>query len=358
MKTSAFPELGFYLLPGHTQRPRDVITEVVAGEALGFGSAWLSERLDVKEAGTLIGAASAVTERIVLGTAATNVNTRHPMVTAAMATTASRLSGGRFALGVARGVGIRSAMWNVPEVTNAHLRDFAEIMRQLFRGERVSYDGPLGSFPYLHLADYLHEDIPLLFAGFGEKSLEAAGAVFDGVVLHTFLGEEAVGRCVAAVRRGAERAGRDPSKVKVWSVVAVACDPNEESVLRKLVARLATYMQAPGYGDLLVSVNRWDAAKLDAFRNDDLVCEIRGGIDGTATLEQLRDIAKLVPDEWMHAAVGDAGTCARHIARELTLGVDGVILHASTATELAPVIAAYADVRDGARFAGRTNRPA
>ena len=66
-------------MPGHSQTPRDLIKEAQDAEALGFGSVWLSERFDVKEAGVCIGAAAAVTESIYLGTAATNINTRHIM---------------------------------------------------------------------------------------------------------------------------------------------------------------------------------------------------------------------------------------------------------------------------------------
>ena len=47
--TSKFPELGFYTLAGHTKTPADLLTEVADAEALGLGSAWISERFDVKE---------------------------------------------------------------------------------------------------------------------------------------------------------------------------------------------------------------------------------------------------------------------------------------------------------------------
>ena len=53
---------------------------------------------------TLSGAVGAVSTDLQIATAATNHNTRHPMVTAAWATTLHRLSGGRFALGFGRGV--------------------------------------------------------------------------------------------------------------------------------------------------------------------------------------------------------------------------------------------------------------
>ena len=51
--TSKFPELGFYTLAGHTKTPADLLTEVADAEALGLGSAWISERFDVKEIGAL-----------------------------------------------------------------------------------------------------------------------------------------------------------------------------------------------------------------------------------------------------------------------------------------------------------------
>ena len=53
-----FPELGIYLLPGHTEAPAELLDQVRAAEALGLGSAWISERYDVKEAASLSGAAA------------------------------------------------------------------------------------------------------------------------------------------------------------------------------------------------------------------------------------------------------------------------------------------------------------
>jgi 5,10-methylenetetrahydromethanopterin reductase len=359
VSNSAFPELGCYCLPGHTKSPSDLIGEVRDAERLGIGSAWISERFDVKEAGVCLGAAAAVTDRIHLGTGATNVNTRHPVLTATMAVSLSRLSGGRFALGVGRGVGIRSTMYGIGNVTNAHLADFFDLMKRLWRGERVGgYAGPLGEMPYVYLADWLDEDIPILFCGFGAKSLEFAGSVFDGVILHTFLSDDALATAVKLVRRGAERAGRDPAKVKVWSVLATVHEPSEETRLRCLVARMATYLQAPIYGDLLVAANGWETRTLDAFRADPLVAGMGGAIDSVATLDELGQIEDLIPREWLPAATGNAERCAARIVDQFRAGADGVILHASRPNELAPVLDAYRSVRDAERFAHRTDRPA
>jgi 5,10-methylenetetrahydromethanopterin reductase len=354
-----FPELGCYCLPGHTKSPVDLLAEVRTAEQLGLGSAWISERFDVKEAGVCIGAAGAVTERIFLGTAATNINTRHPALTATLGATAARLTGGRFALGVARGVGIRSKMFGIGDVDQTKLRDFFLLMKRLWKGERVGdYAGPLGELPYVYLGDWIDEDIPILYCGFGPKSLEFAGGVFDGVILHTFMSNEAVAGAVALVQRGAEKAGRDPLAVKVWSVLATLHAPSDEQRLRGLVARMATYLQAPGYGELLVAANGWDAGVLHRFREDALVAEMRGGIDTVATLEQLAHIEALIPEEWIPAAVGTGEACRERIVEQFRAGAYGVILHASHPRELAPILDAYARARDVARFAGRRARPA
>jgi 5,10-methylenetetrahydromethanopterin reductase len=353
-----FPELGIYLLPGHSERPADLLGEVREAEALGLGSAWISERFDVKEVGALSGAAAAVTREIWIGTGVTNVDTRHPLVMASLGTTMWRLSGGRFALGVGRGVAVRAAMMGLPPVKNAQLREFVALMRKLWAGERVmGHDSSLGKFPYLHQATWMKEPIPLLFTAFGPKSLEFAGGVFDGVILHTFMSDEAVRRSVGLVRRGAEQAGRDPASVKVWSVLAVACNASEERRLKLLTARMATYLQAPQYGELLFGINGWDPQGLADFRANPAVRAIPGAIDAIATTDQLRAIRAAIPDTWLPAADGTPEQCARRIADQFAAGADGVILHASLPHESAPAIEAYGKIRDAARFAGRSGRP-
>jgi len=354
---SEFPELGFYTLPGHTDSPADMLDEVRQAEALGLGSAWISERFDVKEVAALAGAAGAVTEKLFIGSGATNINSRHPMLTASMATTLHRLTHGRFALGVARGVGIRYDLMGMEKMTNAHLAEFVDLMRKLWQGERVSHSGKLGNFPYLHMSNWMNEDIPLMFVGFGPKSLQFAGSLFDGVILHTFLSDDALSRAVNHVRQGAEDAGRDPDSVKVWSVLATACDVDEKTYLKYIVARMATYLQAPHYGELLVDINGWDRKDLEDFRADSIVSAMPGGIDSVATIEQLQHIRTLLPDHWLPAAVGSADDCAQRFNDQFKAGADGIVIHASKPDEFAPVLDAYRTIRDNKRFAQRSNRP-
>jgi probable F420-dependent oxidoreductase len=344
-------ELGFYTLAGHSNSPRDLVDEVRVAETIGLGSAFVSERFNLKDAAVLSGAAGAVSTTLGIATAATNHNTRHPLVTATLATTMHRMTDGRFALGLGRGFDALFDVMGLPHVTMAQLDDFAGIMRRLWRGEMViGHDGPAGKFAFLCQDTAFAEDIPIMLVALGEKTLEFAGRVADGVVLHTFFTDETLARSVAAVRRGAEQAGRDPAGVRVWSVLATVGDHiDEELRMRKLVGRFATYLQ--GYGDLLVSVNGWDPGVLARFRADDLVSGFPGAFDAVADVGQLAHLATLIPSEWLAAsATGSAAQCAAKVIDQFDAGADGVILHGATPSELEPIVAAYRDIRPKGRF--------
>ena len=306
--TKTLDELGYYLLAGAGgEGPATLMDEARRGEELGFGTAFISERWNVKEASSLVGAACAVTSRMQIATAATNHNTRHPLITGSWATTMHRLSGGRFTLGVGRGIAAIYGAFGIPAVTTAQMEDWAQVMRRLWHGEVIfNHDGPMGKYPILFLDPDFNEDIRLALVAFGPNTLALGGRVFDDVILHTYFTPETLQRCVTTVKSAAEKAGRDPDSVRVWSCFATVGDHLPEQLrLKKTVARLATYLQ--GYGDLLVQTNNWDPAVLQRFRADSVVTSIAGGIDHKATPEQIEHIATLIPDEWLEpSATGSA----------------------------------------------------
>ncbi len=344
-------ELGFYTLAGAPRSPADLLEEVRDGEALGLGAAFVSERYNIKEAATLSGAVAAVSSTLGLATAATNHNTRHPLVTASFATTMHRLSDGRFTLGLGRGIGPLFDAYGIPRITTAQVEDFVGVLRRLFRGEvLLGHDGPIGRYPVLHLDAAFDEDIPIGFTAFGPNSLALCGRVMDMVVLHTFFTDETVRRAVETVRRAAEEADRDPGTVRIWSCYATVHDGLPEDLrLKKTVGRLATYLQ--GYGDLLVATNHWDPAPLERFRADEVVRSFPGALDAKADTATLEHVAELIPEEWLEpAATGTPTRCAERVLRQFDLGVDGVIMHGATPAELSPVVEAYRRIRPAGRF--------
>ena len=73
---SQMNELGFFTLAGAPESPRELVAEVRQAEGMGFGSVFVSERLNIKEAATLSGAVGVISERMGVATAATNHHTQ------------------------------------------------------------------------------------------------------------------------------------------------------------------------------------------------------------------------------------------------------------------------------------------
>ncbi|MFM2046146.1 MAG: hypothetical protein RL383_223 [Actinomycetota bacterium] len=320
-----------------------MLDELAHAERLGLGTAFISERFNIKEAGALTGAACAATSSLGIVTAATNHTTRHPVVTASWASTLHLISGGRFSLGIGRGIEAMFRAFGMPMATTDSMESFALLMRRLWNGETVlNHSDVTGTYPVLRLDPDFRLDIPLSITAFGPRTLELGGRVFDNVILHTFFTDETTARAVATVKGAAERAGRDPSTVKVWSCFATIGDHLPADVrLKKTVGRLATYLQA--YGDLMVSTNNWDPEVLRRFREDTFVRGFAGALDAKATTAELEHVAGLIPDEWLApSANGSAAQCAAAVRNQLALGCDGVIMHGASPTELEPIIGAYA----------------
>jgi alkanesulfonate monooxygenase SsuD/methylene tetrahydromethanopterin reductase-like flavin-dependent oxidoreductase (luciferase family) len=180
-------ELGFYTLAGHSATPRDLIREVRDAERIGLGAAFVSERFNTKDAATLCGAVAATSETLGIATAATNHNTRHPIVTATFAMTMHTMTGGRFSLGLGRGFDMLFGIMGLPPITMAQMTDAIDLQRRLWHGELImGHDGPAGAYPMLCLDPSFDADIPVTVTAIGERTLEWAGGVADSVVLHTF----------------------------------------------------------------------------------------------------------------------------------------------------------------------------
>jgi len=339
---TVFGRLGTYLLPGRVVDPTRGPSDALDAETLGLGAVWLSDRWDQKEAGAMLGAIAQATSKIRIATGITHPSTRHPLVLAGMAATLQALSGGRFILGLGRSVPmIWRAMGIRPPTTQA-LADLANVLRRLWAGETVSYHGPLGDFPNLRVA-HRYEDAPpaLVLAAMGPKTLAMTGEAYDGVLLHPFLTTEAVARSVKTVRDSAKRAGRDPASVRVYAVVVAApsLPPEHESAI--VGGRAITYLQAPGFGELLVGVNGWDVTVLGKLRSHPLLASLGKGLaDHAFTLEQLGEVAKVLPEAWIRegAAVGNPKRCAERVREYLDAGADEIVLHGNVPSALNELI--------------------
>lgn len=337
-------DLGVYVLPGRVRDPAAALREARDAERAGFGTVWVSERLDLKDAGVVCGAVVATTTRTRVATGVVHQGTRHPLTLASMAATAHTLSGGRFVLGLGRGMGALAPSLGLPAPTLAGLEHLVSVLRRLWAGERITEEGPAGSFRGMRFSDLPPGGAPPVVLGtIGPRGLELAGRVFDGVLLHPFLTVDAVAASVAAVRGAAERAGRDPASVRVVTTLVAAPDLPPERADLAVRARAVSYFQVHGLGELLVGRNGWDPGLLERLRAHPSLAG--GGIADTAfTRDRLVASAEVLPDAWFTdgAAVGTSAQCAARGAQYRAAGADEVLVHGASPAEAAGMAAVWA----------------
>jgi 5,10-methylenetetrahydromethanopterin reductase len=150
--------------------PAQGILDGVEAERIGFRRVFLSERWNLKEAGVILGAIAARTQRIDIASGVITTPARHPLHMAGMAATFQAAFGPRLVLGLGRGNPgwLRGAGMDM--VGYRGLEDYVGVLRQLWRGQTVSYSGPLGDFPHLELED-VHADFaapPVWFGTLGQ----------------------------------------------------------------------------------------------------------------------------------------------------------------------------------------------
>ncbi len=294
-----------------------------------------------------------------LATAATNHNTRHPMVTASYATTMHLLTEGRFTLGLGRGIApLFDAVRHPPDHHRADggLRraDAPAVEgRGDLRPRRAG--GSLPAAPSRRSVRLRHPDradrvrAELARAWRAERSTPScctpSSPTTPCAVRST------------SVRRSAEAAGRDPATVRIWSCYATIVDgfpePDSAEEDRRTTRHLPTGLRRPDGRRRTTGTRPCSSASGPTRWSR----RLPGAADAKATPEQLEHIATLIPDEWLEpAATGSPQRCAERVLRQFELGVDGVIMHGASPAELAPVVDAYAD--DPARAAASIRSPA
>lgn len=361
-----FPELGFYALPGHAVNPQQIFEDVPIGDSLGFGSVWLSERLSNKELGVLSGISLAKTPNMaVIAGLIANLPARNPLLTAAYASTMMLMSDNRFALGVGRGFNSLADSIGIPHMNFRLFADYFDILRRLWRGEAVTYNGPAGTLTNAKLGLELEVIPPIIMAAMGPKTLYWAGQHADGVVLQPLWSTMGVASSVEIVRRGASDAGRDPNSVRIWPIVVTASDVGENKQLEYIVRRMGTYAVLPHILEAACAANQWSLEEVLPVREAIMagMNQTKGGNMGdegvTREYDELRRQRDLWPEKWLYEgnALGTAEHCAARLRDYFAAGADGIVLHGSRPQDLASLLQLWPNHREAERFAGRSVNP-
>jgi alkanesulfonate monooxygenase SsuD/methylene tetrahydromethanopterin reductase-like flavin-dependent oxidoreductase (luciferase family) len=215
--------------------PRDLLAWARRAEALGYDAVFVPESYNDSLA--YAQAVAHATDRLRVGTAITNVYLRHPTLLAQQAAAVQEFSGGRLVLGL--GVGHRA----VNEPLGIDMGDPLARMREVVGVLRSAWvKGPHQPRPV--------ERPPLVLAALRAPMIELAGEIADGAIFNLFPLAR-YPRALAALRRGAARAGRDPSTLAVWHFTTCWVSDDRAAALGEAKRMLARYANLPFYGRML-----------------------------------------------------------------------------------------------------------
>ena len=181
------------------------------------------------------------TQRIMLGTAITNIYLRHPNLLANEVAALHEFTGGRFILGL--GTGHRPSN-SALGIEMGGISDPMKKMRETVASLRRMFDGRTNP--------KITGRQPIFLAGVSRPMVRLAGEIADGVIFN-FFPPARVRAALGELQEGAHKAGRDVKDI-VPTLFATAFISNDvEASRRPARTLLSRYGAMPYYGNMLAA---------------------------------------------------------------------------------------------------------
>jgi coenzyme F420-dependent glucose-6-phosphate dehydrogenase len=225
--------------------PRELLSYGVLAEECGFDSVFVSDHLQPwrHEGGhapfamTWLAALGARTERVTIGTSVLTPTFRyHPAIVAQAFATLGCLFPGRVVLGMGSGESMNEVplglVWPDGKERFARFREAVRLIRALWAGERVTFEGDFYRTDKATIYDRPDEPVPLWLAASGPAATRFAGRAGDGYI--TTSGKDPAlytDTLLPAVTEGAEKAGRQVADLEMMIEVKVSFDHDRDAAM-------------------------------------------------------------------------------------------------------------------------------
>jgi G6PDH family F420-dependent oxidoreductase len=222
--------------------PRELVGYARRAEEVGFDCEvmsdhyfpWLSAQGHAPYAWSVLGAVAQVTSRVELMTYVTCPILRyHPAVVAQKAATMGLLSEGRFTLGLGAGENLNEHVvgqgWPSVDARHDMLVEAVEIIRELFAGGMVTYDGEHFRVDSARLWDRPDEPVRIGAAVSGDQSVSKLAPLCDDLIA-----VEPNAEFLASWNavEGAPKVGRD-GPGRAIGQIPICWDPDEDTAVKR-----------------------------------------------------------------------------------------------------------------------------
>jgi 5,10-methylenetetrahydromethanopterin reductase len=312
--------VALYLQDAHDLR--DGLNYARYAEQHGFEAVWQAESRLVRDAIVPMAAYAAVTDRIKVGSGVINNWTRNIGLLAATFLTLDDLAPDRIICGI-------GAWWD-PLAKNVGIdrrkpltamRETIIVLRRLLNMERVTFHGEFHHVDGIEL-DVVHgrrtpRHVPIMIGATGDKMMELAGEIADGVVLNYCVPPEYNDNALEFLAKGAKQAGRKPEDIDKPQLVVCSVDNDREKAIDSTRGLLTQYLAQQPH-----------IAKASGV-SQDVVAQIQSILGWPATKEQINQAKHLVPEELIHriTASGTPEEARSKVAEYRKHGCDCPILY-------------------------------
>ncbi|MCW2538342.1 MAG: zwf [Frankiales bacterium] len=226
--------------------PRLLLDYAVQAETLGLDSVAISDHFQPWQhdgghapfSMAWLAAVGERTSRIQLGTSVLTPTFRYnPAIVAQAFGTLACLYPGRVMLGIGTGealneVAVARLEWPDFKERFARLRESVDLMRALWSGERVTFDGQYYQTTDATVYDRPDEPVPIYVAGGGPMVARYAGRAGDGFICTSGKGHELYAdKLLPAVAEGLEKAGRASDSIDRMIEIKLSYDNDAEQAL-------------------------------------------------------------------------------------------------------------------------------
>ena len=225
--------------------PAELLELVALAERVGLDSAFISDHLQpwrhegghAPNAVAWLGMALERTSSLVLGTSVLTPTLRyHPAVVAQQFATLGQVHPGRLILGIGTGEALNEQVIGVeyPELRErfARLRESVRLIKQLWREERVEFEGDYYRTTGATIYDRPATPIPIYVAGGGPATTKYAARFADGHICTSGKGDEYYrDTIVASLEEGLAQQRRDSAEVDRMIEIKVSYDRDADAAL-------------------------------------------------------------------------------------------------------------------------------
>jgi 5,10-methylenetetrahydromethanopterin reductase len=280
--------IALYLQDSHDLRQG--LDYVKYAEERGFEAVWQAESRLVRDAIVPMAAYAAVTSHIKVGSGVINNWTRNIGLLAATFLTLDDLAPNRIICGIgawwdplAKNVGI-----NRTKPLNA-MRETVEVLKKLLNMQRVTFHGEFIHVDGIEL-DVVHgrkepRHVPVYIGATGDKMMEMAGEIADGVVLNYCVPPAYNKNALNLLEAGAKSAGRSLEQIDRPQLVVCSVDADHDQAIETTRELLTQYLAQQPH------IAKASGVSLE------VVDKIQSILGWPATYEQIQKAKHLVPED-------------------------------------------------------------